>query len=59
MAKSSTTQSIDALMNEIEKDVYFLPLRNALAHNREFNDVVVKDAEASILWFSAALRKLT
>lgn len=32
-------------------------LRNALAHNREFNDVVVKDAEASILWFSAALRK--
>jgi abortive infection bacteriophage resistance protein len=32
-------------------------IRNAVAHSRELNDVMVKDGEAAILWFSSALRK--
>ncbi len=32
-------------------------LRNTLAHHRELNDVIVKDGEAAILWFSSALRR--
>jgi hypothetical protein len=32
-------------------------LRNTLAHNRDLTDVVIKDGEAAILWFSSALRK--
>ena len=32
-------------------------LRNALAHNRELTDVIIKDGEAAILWFSAVLNK--
>ena len=33
----------------------FQKLRNTIAHNRELTDIVVKDGEASILWFSSAL----
>jgi hypothetical protein len=32
-------------------------LRNTLAHNRDLTDVVIKDGEAAILWFSSTLRK--
>ncbi len=32
-------------------------LRNTLAHNRELTDVIVKDGEAAILWFSGVLNK--
>lgn len=32
-------------------------LRNTLVHNRDLTDVVIKDGEAAILWFSSALRK--
>ena len=32
-------------------------LRNTLAHNRDLTDVVVKDGEAAMLWFSSVLSK--
>ncbi|MCY7281915.1 MAG: hypothetical protein LH679_00440, partial [Cyanobacteria bacterium CAN_BIN43] len=32
-------------------------LRNTLAHNRDLTDVIIKDGEAAILWFSSILRK--
>lgn len=32
-------------------------LRNTLAHNRDLTDVIIKDGEAAILWFSSTLRK--
>jgi hypothetical protein len=32
-------------------------LRNTLRHSRALSDVVVKDGEAAILWFGAALRR--
>jgi hypothetical protein len=32
-------------------------LRNTLAHNRDLTDVIIKDGEAAILWFSSVLRK--
>jgi len=32
-------------------------MRNAIAHNRELADVVIKEGEAAILWLSEALRK--
>ena len=32
-------------------------IRNAIAHNRELNEVTIKDGEAATLWFSSALRK--
>lgn len=32
-------------------------LRNTLAHNRELTDVIIKDGEAAILWFSSVLRR--
>lgn len=33
-------------------------LRNTLAHNRDLTDVVVKDGEAAMLWFSSVLGKV-
>jgi hypothetical protein len=32
-------------------------MRNTLAHNRDLTDIIIKDGEAAILWFSAVLRK--
>lgn len=32
-------------------------LRNTLAHHRDLTDVIIKDGEAAILWFSTILRK--
>ncbi len=32
-------------------------LRNTLAHNRDLTDVIIKDGEAAILWFSGVLNK--
>ncbi|MEL6353596.1 MAG: DUF262 domain-containing protein, partial [Cyanobacteria bacterium J06627_28] len=33
-------------------------LRNTLAHNRDLTEVVIKDGEAAMLWFSGVLNKL-
>lgn len=32
-------------------------MRNTLAHNRDLTDIIIKDGEAVILWFSAVLRQ--
>lgn len=32
-------------------------LRNQIAHNNELNDIMIKDGEASIIWFRSILKK--
>ncbi|MGB2233090.1 MAG: hypothetical protein ACPHYB_00815, partial [Flavobacteriaceae bacterium] len=31
-------------------------LRNQIAHNNELNDIMIKDGEASIIWFNSILK---
>lgn len=34
----------------------FFTLRNQIAHNNELNDIMIKDGEASIIWFKSVLK---